>query len=102
MNNLKRILSLALASVMVIGMMVVGASAAEFNDGADINNNDAVDTLVALNVIGGYDDGSFRPEGNVTRAQMAKMIAVAMNGGNEDFRGSSAGSQFTDVKDGMW
>ena len=58
MNNLKRILSLALASVMVIGMMVVGASAAEFNDGADINNNDAVDTLVALNVIGGYDDGS--------------------------------------------
>ncbi len=102
MNNLKRILSLALASVMLVGMMVVGASAAEFNDGADINNNDAVDTLVALNVIGGYDDGSFRPEGSVTRAQMAKMIAVAMNGGNEDFRGSSVGSQFTDVKDGMW
>ncbi len=43
-NNLKRILSLALLPVMVIGMMVVGAAPQMFNDGADINNNDATST----------------------------------------------------------
>ena len=35
MRNLKRVLSLALASVMLIGMMVVGASAANYDDFSD-------------------------------------------------------------------
>ena len=48
MNNLKRILSLALASVMVIGMMVVGASATSYPDDENIVNKEAVDTLQAL------------------------------------------------------
>ena len=97
MNNLKRILSLALASVMLVGMMVVGASAAEFTDGEDIGNKAAVDTMTALGVIGGYDDGSFRPEGNVTRGQMAKMIAVALNGGKDPKTGMPTTPTFTDT-----
>ena len=38
MRNLKRALSLALAAAMLIGMMVVGASAAEYKDEASIKN----------------------------------------------------------------
>ena len=99
MKNLKRILSLALASVMVMGMMVVGASAA-FNDQADISvaNADAVNTMVALKIISGEPDGSFNPTGDVTRAQMATMIAVALHGGDATFRGSTS-TDFTDVND---
>ena len=35
MRNLKRALSLALASVMLLGMMVIGASAVSINDFTD-------------------------------------------------------------------
>ena len=83
MKNLKRILSLALASTMLIGMMVVGASAADFGDAEDIKNTTAVETLVALGIIKGYGGESnlFGPQDTLTRAQMATMIATAMNGG---------------------
>ncbi|WP_413815087.1 S-layer homology domain-containing protein, partial [Agathobaculum desmolans] len=54
---------------------------AAFTDEADFNvNADTVDTLVALGVIDGYADGSFKPEGTVSRAEMAKMIYVARTG----------------------
>ena len=84
MRNLKRALSLALAAVMLIGMMVVGASAVSYNDFTDrdeIVNKDAVSMLTTLGVIDGKTDGSFDPEGTVTRAEMAKMISVVLNQG---------------------
>ena len=54
MRNLKRALSLALAAIMLIGMMVVSASAVSYNDLTDkdqIVNKDAVSMLVTLGVI---------------------------------------------------
>ena len=84
MRNLKRALSLVLAVVMVIGLMVVGASAVSYNDLTDkdeIVNKDAVSMLVALDIIQGKPDGSYAPTENVDRAQMAKMLSVIMNKG---------------------
>jgi len=97
MNNLKRILSLAVAGVMLVGMMVVGAGAVEFHDGDEIVHKDAVDTMVALNILTGGTDGNFQPNGNVTRAQMATIIARAQ-AVPSGFAGT-AGSPFTDVQD---
>ena len=51
MRNLKRALSLALAAIMLIGMMVVSACAVSYNDLTDkdqIVNKDAVSMLVSL------------------------------------------------------
>ncbi|MCI9265000.1 MAG: S-layer homology domain-containing protein [Oscillospiraceae bacterium] len=101
MNNLKRVLSLALSTVMLVGMMAMGASAADFTDAEKIQHSEAVNVLVALKVINGQDDGSFNPGGDVTRAQMAKMIAVAMNGGSDTNTGVKTNPSFTDVK-GHW
>ena len=101
MNNLKRVLSLALSGIMLVGMMAMGASAADFTDAEKIQHSEAVNVLVALKVINGQDDGSFNPEGDVTRAQMAKMIAVAMNGGSDANTGTKTTPSFTDVK-GHW
>ena len=104
MRNLKRALSLALASVMLIGMMVVGASAANYDDFSDkdkIVNDDAVSMLVELNVINGKDDGSFDPEGIVTRAEMAKMICVVLNGGKDPSLGNVSNYTYTDTV-GHW
>ena len=86
MRNLKRALSLLLAAAMLIGMMVVGASAVSYNDFPDrdeIVNKDAVSMLTTLGIIEGQPDGSYNPAGNVDRAQMAKMISVALTN-NED------------------
>ena len=98
MNNLKRVLSLGLVGTMLSGMMVMGASAADFTDADKIAHDDAVNTLVALKIVDGKPDGSFDPEGDVTRSQMAKMIAVAMNGGNKTNTGVKTNPSFTDIK----
>mgnify|MGYP002791840181 CR=1 FL=1 len=105
MRNLKRTLSLALASVMLVGMMSVGASAvnaSDFTDADEIVNKDAVSTMTALGIINGKEDGSyFDPTGNVTRAEMAKMLCVAINGGVDPVLGVKDTPTFTDIK-GHW
>ena len=83
MKNLKRALALALSSIMLVGMMAVGAGAAGFGDADKIEHTDAVNTMVALGVIKGDDKGNFDPERTVTRAEMTKMICVALNGGKD-------------------
>lgn len=102
MKNLKRIFSLALVGTMLAGMLTIGASAADFTDADDINNVEAVDTMVALNIINGKDDGSFDPDATVTRAEMAKMITIMLNGGSEPaLTASAANPKFTDIG-GHW
>lgn len=104
MRNLKRVLSLALASIMLIGMMVVGASAANYDDFSDkdkIVNKEAVSTLVELGVIAGKDDGTYDPTGIVTRAEMAKMICVVLNGGKDPSLGNVTKYTYTDTV-GHW
>ena len=103
MRNLKRALSLALAAIMLLGMMVIGASAVDayddFTDKADIVNKDAVAMLTTLGIVNGKEDGSyFDPTGDVTRAEMAKMISVILNKGadiNSQYAGMNSG--LTDV-----
>ena len=104
MRNLKRVLSLALASVMLIGMMVVGASAVNYDDFSDkdkIVNKEAVSTLVELGVIAGKDDGTYDPTGIVTRAEMAKMICTVLNGGKDPSLGDVTKYSYTDTV-GHW
>ena len=108
MRNLKRALSLALAAAMVIGMMVIGASAVDtyedFTDKDEIQHSEAVATMVALGVIAGKEDGSyFDPTGTVTRAEMAKIVAVALSGGVDPVTGSDSTTvKFSDVPVTHW
>ena len=79
MRNLKRALSLTLASVMLLGMMVVGASAAGFPDVEDTHNVEAIEVLKAVDVMVGDDKGNFGPDQQVSRAQMAVVMAKLLN-----------------------
>ena len=97
MRNLKKVLSLVLCVAMMLSVMVVGAGAA-FSDQSKIKNTEAVDACTALNIIGGYPDGSFKPEGNITRAEVTKMICVALNGGKEPNLATNATPTFSDVR----
>ncbi len=95
MKNLKKVLALVLAFACAFTMF----AGAAFTDQADISQTEAVDMLTALNVIEGYEDGSFQPDEIVTRAEMAKMIYVIRNGGSDvvtQYEGYK--TPFTDVE----
>ena len=70
---------------------------AAFTDQADIKATDAVDTLVALGVVEGFEDGSFQPNATVTRAQMAKMIYVLRTGKSDASAYNDDKTSFTDI-----
>jgi len=87
MRNLKRALSLTLASVMLLGMMVVGAGAAGYPDVDENDNVEAIDVLQAVNVMVGDDNGNFGPDTQVNRAQMAVVMAKLLNLDYDYYRG---------------
>ena len=94
MCNLKKILALVLAFACAFTMF----AGAAFTDSADIKvDAEVVDTLVALGVVNGYDDGSFKPNGTVTRAEMAKMIYVLRTGNSDASAYNDDKTSFTDI-----
>ena len=75
MRNLKRALSLALASVMVLGLMVVG-SGASYADVTSEENQEAIEVLQAVGVMVGDDEGQLQSlDKNVTRNEMAVVMS---------------------------
>ena len=96
MRNLKRALSLTLASVMLLGMMVVGSSAAAgYDDVADTDNVEAIEVLQAIEVMVG-DERGFGPERPVNRAEMAVVMGKLLS---LDYNYYSTTCPFTDVYD---
>ena len=70
----------------------------DFSDvSADKWYNNAVSTLSRMGVIGGYADGTFRPDAPISRAEFAK-IAVSFTQNT----GSATYNYFTDVKPTDW
>ena len=78
MNNLKKVLALGLALVMLLGMFTI-ASAAEakvatqLSDWDSISHKNAVALNVDLGIIVGKPDGSYAPAENIDRASWAKL-----------------------------
>ena len=92
---MKKVLSFVLVLSMILGSFGMAFAAPADVVGKDYE--DAVNVLVELGVVAGYEDGSYRPENVVTRAEMATFIVKAM--GLADYAvGKSA---FTDMA-GHW
>lgn len=106
MRNLKRVLSLAMASVMLLGMMVIGAgaadkTAADLTDSDKITNKEAVSLMVDLGIIVGKPDGSFAPTETIDRATMSKLIYFILMGTADETAFKGIPTPLTDVK-GNW
>ncbi len=93
---MKKVLSLVLVIAMVLSSMSF-AFAAKFDDVTG-DYTEAVDTLSALGVIKGFEDGTFRPDETLTRAQMA-VLMVELLGYGDLVEGSK--SNFSDTQ-GHW
>lgn len=82
----KRILSLLVLTALAASLLVLpaqaAASAARFSDLGAISAA-TVEPLRLMGVMDGFSDGSFRPNGQVTRAQFCKMVVCAMNAEDE-------------------
>ncbi|HHZ01904.1 MAG TPA: S-layer homology domain-containing protein [Tissierellia bacterium] len=94
---MKKVLSLVLVIAMVLSSFTVAFAAPKFED-VEGDYEKAINTLTGLGVITGYEDGTFRPERVVTRAEMAKLI-VEILGYGKLVEGSK--SNFTDTQ-GHW
>ena len=103
MRNLKRTLSLVLAAVMLVGMMVVGASAAssDFVDGNEITYAEAAEVMTALGVFEGTDKGAFEPTGTLTREQAAAIICRMLLGDDAENLTTNS-TVFSDVAADRW
>ena len=76
----KRLLTLLLAACLTVSLLAVpaGAASAGFSDVSDSSTALAVESLRLMGVLDGYSDGTFRPDGSLTRAQFCKMAVYAM------------------------
>ena len=105
MRNLKKILAMVLALVMSLSLMAV-AGAKDFTDKSDINAEyqAAVDVLNGLEVFRGYQDGSFQPKGDITRAEVATIIYRIATADVTDAQAGiyTTWGKFDDVKDTSW
>ncbi|MFQ8983652.1 MAG: S-layer homology domain-containing protein [Evtepia sp.] len=81
----KKVLSLVLCVAMLLSVMVMGTGAA-FTDEDDFSPQyaEAAEVLTGMKVMQGYDDGSFLPQRNITRAQVATLIYRAVTGDVND------------------
>ena len=116
---MKKVLSMMLSAALVVSLipMTVWASGTEtadhtvgsmvletvsFRDVDQIQNREAVDVLTALNVISGMEDGTFRPQGNLTRAQTAKLIYTLVGQGTQQDNIDLSDCYFSDVSSDHW
>ena len=96
---MKKLLALVLALVMTMSLVTI--SNAAFSDADKIDHKEAVEVMSALGVINGMPDGSFAPAGNVTRAEMAKMITIIMLGDIDAAAFKGTTTDLTDIN-GHW
>ena len=71
---MKKFLSLVLALTMMMSLVTINAGAKEFTDDEDQNYDEAIAVISEIGVVDGYPDGSFKPQGTLTRGAAAKII----------------------------
>lgn len=113
---MKKVISVVVSCILVMTMGAAASFAAEkqeasaapaaaqLSDIAGTPYEEAVAYLIEKGVVNGFEDGTFRPQGIVTRAQGCKMIAQMLNASEAELRAAaqSAGKSFNDVEWTDW
>jgi len=97
---MKKVLSLVLVLTLVLGSFSFAFAAAP-SDVVGTEYEEAVDRLIQLGVLTGYEDGSFKPEEQITRAQFAAIV-VRVKGLEAAAQAAKGTTAFSDVAAGSW
>ena len=100
MKNFRKVLALILvvATLFSFVAMVSAKDADDYSDYDKVNYAEAVDVLSAIGILDGYPDGTFRPTNTIKRSEMAKMIAVLSNAGDDVSDLYASACTFADAK----
>ena len=97
---MKKILSLFLA-VFIAAAAIPPAFAAYSDIDMSADYSQSALRLQDLGIINGYDDGTFRPENQITRAEFTKIVVCMMDKDTEA-RAAASTSSFFDIPSGSW
>ena len=85
------------SAIIILGVILSGYAQA-YTDVSDLELENELELLSKYEIISGYEDGTFRPYNNITRAEFCKLIVCAtMNDYIEEYE-----KAFVDVEDGFW
>ncbi len=98
MKNFRKVLALILVVATLFSFAAM-TSAKEYKDADKISYDEAVDVLSAIGILNGYDDGTFKPTDSIAREEMAKMIGVLSNAGDDVSDLYASACTFADTKD---
>ena len=102
MKLLKRIISIVCVMCVISSVLTVSAKTKSYADlNVDYECYQPVMRLSELGIIDGYEDSTYRPWNNVTRAEFCKIV-VAMLDKTAEAKANSASSAFDDVNEVKW
>ena len=100
---MKKLLAMVLALVMTLSLAV---SANAFTDDSKVNDSyaEAVAVLNGMGVFKGYEDGSFQPKGDITRAEVAAIVYRVYTADVKDAKASmyATYNKFSDMTGAGW
>jgi len=100
MKNLKKLISVIIAVIMIVGSFAT-VSAADYKDVESTNSfYKAIKVLSGLGIVNGDDEGNFNPKNDIKRSEMVALVCRMM--GEEDIATNSASNAFTDVAANHW
>lgn len=99
----KKIAAFVLSAALVLPTSLTAFAATTTpSDVVGKPNQSAIEELTALDILQGYQDGTFKPENNITRAELAKVIVAATGSESAAKALQNVKSQFKDVKTNEW
>lgn len=97
---MKRFLCLFMATLACFSTTCFAAN--KLKDISNTKYEDAVDNLVSFEIVNGFEDNTFRPSEKVTRAQLSKMIVLALGKQGEVESAKKKFLNFSDVLSSHW
>ena len=101
---MKKLLAMVLALVMTLSLAVSANAAFKDADKVSADYSEAVAVLNGMGVFKGYEDGSFQPQGNITRAEVAAIVYRVYTQDVKDAKASlyATYNKFSDMTGAGW
>ncbi len=99
LKNFKKVISITLLAAFMLGTNAFAAYT-DVSEESDIYS--AVQELSSFDILKGYEDNTFRPTDNITRAEMCAVVCRARGLESDADKWANAKGNFTDVTPEHW